>query len=176
MQFSSHGKFELDEETYMEIITEKSASALSACSRLGALAAGDGARAGVLECFGMEMGIAFQIRDDVLDLVADPAKLGKEPGSDLREARMTLPVIHCARNAGRDDRRFLKSVFGLNNGRKIDIKRVVEIARGTGAIAFCMQRAHELVDKAIPRLDEFEDSPYKRALASLCRFAVEREY
>ncbi len=176
LQFASHGKFELREETYMEIITEKSASALSASCHMGALAAGDAGRAALVESFGLEMGIAFQIRDDILDLVADPGKLGKEPGSDLRDARMTLPTIHCVRNATRSDRRFLKSVFGLNSGEKIDMKHVVEIARDTGSISFCMDKARSLIQKAIPRLDAFEDSPYKSAMASLCRFAVERDY
>lgn len=176
LQFQSREKFNLDEETYMEIISGKSASAMSACCSMGAISAGREDLREELGNFGLEVGIAFQIRDDVLDLVADPGKLGKELGSDLRDARMTLPLIHCARTARRNDRQFLKSVFGLNGGRKIDIARVNRIVEETGSVAYCMEKAHAFSHRALARLDAFEESPYRDALAGLCRFAVERSY
>jgi octaprenyl-diphosphate synthase len=176
LQFQSREKFNLSEETYMEIIADKSASAMSACCSMGALAADHAERERDMGSFGLELGVAFQIRDDVLDLVADAGKLGKELGSDLRDARMTLPLIHCVRNTSRSNRRFIKSVFGLNSGRKIDVEKVEEIVEKAGSIAYCMERAHSLKNKAIARLEDFDDSRYKDSLAALCRFAVERDY
>jgi octaprenyl-diphosphate synthase len=176
LQFASHGKFDLDEDTYMDIITGKSASMMSACARMGALAAGDSARDKLMGEFGLEFGVAFQIRDDLLDLFADAGKLGKELGSDLRDARMTLPLIHCAKTASRAGRRFLKSIFGTNNGSKMDVKRLAGLMESTGSVTYCMEKAHALIQKALSRLDAFEDSQYKSSLAALCRFAVERDY
>jgi octaprenyl-diphosphate synthase len=176
MQFEVQKNFNLDEKTYMEIITGKSASAMSACCHVGALAANRKDREDTLNSFGFELGIAFQIRDDLLDLIANPGKLGKKLGSDLQDARMTLPLIHCARNSSKSDLRFLKSVFGSNNGRKLDMARVGELVRNTGSIAYCMKKARAFMKKAIVRLDAFEESQYKRALTALCRFAVERDY
>ena len=176
LQFASHGKFNLDEKTCMDIIAGKSASAMSACCRMGAVAAGDTGRADLLAGFGQELGTAFQIRDDLLDLFADPGKLGKKLGSDLREARMTFPLIHCAKNCTRADRQFLKRVFGLNGKQKVDMGRVTEIVERAGSLAYCMEKARSLGESAISRLDAFEDSRYKSALSALCRFAVERDY
>ena len=176
LQFQCREKFDLDEETYMEIIAGKTAAIMSACCQLGALAAGEPSRCETLGAFGLEFGMAFQIRDDLLDIIADQSKLGKALGSDLRDARMTLPLIHCAKNSSREDRRFLKSMFGLNGGSRVDIKRVREITRNAGSVSFCMEKARSLARKATSRLDEFDDSRYKTALADLCRFAVEREY
>lgn len=176
LQFQSKENFDLGEDIYMDIIEGKSASAMSGCCRIGALAAGDTSREPLMAKFGIELGTAFQIRDDVLDLFADPAKLGKELGSDLRDARMTLPLIYSANNSSRSDRRYLKSVFGLNGGRKVDLNRVNEIIRKTGSFSFCMDKARGLVLQAISKLDEFEDSRYKTALETFCRFAVERDY
>jgi octaprenyl-diphosphate synthase len=176
LQFQSQGDFKLGEETYMEIIRGKSASLMSACCGMGAVAAGDGKREKLLGEFGLEMGIAFQIRDDVLDLVANGGKLGKELGSDLRDARMTLPLIHCAKVSSAGERRFLKSVFGSNNGRKIDVKRVEELVRSSESINYSMEIARGFARKALSRLESFEESEYRDALAALCRFAVERDY
>ena len=89
---------------------------------------------------------------------------------------MTLPLIHCVRNSSRSDRRFLKSIFGLNNGKEIDLEKVGKIVESTGSISFSMEKARAWMQKAISRLDDFEDSEYKTALAALCRFAVERDY
>ena len=176
LQFQSQGDFKLGEDTYMEIIRGKSASLMSSCCGMGAIAAGDGARQQIMSEFGLEMGIAFQIRDDILDLVASRGKLGKELGSDLRDARMTLPLIHCARVSTAKERRFLKSVFGSNNGRKIDVKRVEELVKSSDSIAYSMKIADRFAEKALARLESFEDSIYRDALAALCRFAVERDY
>jgi octaprenyl-diphosphate synthase len=176
LQFQSQGDFKLGEDTYMEIIRGKSASLMSSCCGMGAIAAGDDARQELMGDFGLEMGIAFQIRDDVLDLVASRGKLGKELGSDLRDARMTLPVIHCARVSTAKERRFLKSVFGSNNGSKIDVKQVEELVRSRDSIAYSMKIADRFAEKALSRLESFEDSEYRDALTALCRFAVLRDY
>jgi octaprenyl-diphosphate synthase len=176
LQFQCQGDFKLGEDTYMEIIRGKSASLMSSCCGMGAIAAGDRARQQLMSGFGLEMGIAFQIRDDVLDLVASRGKLGKELGSDLRDARMTLPLIHCARESSSGERRFLKSVFGSNNGRKIDVRRVEELVRSKDSIDYSMRIAHQFAAKALSRLESFEESEYKGALAALCRFAVVRDY
>lgn len=185
LQFESHQDFSLDEETYMEIIAAKTASFISACCRLGALAAGDTGHEEMMGRFGIEVGTAFQIRDDVLDLVAkDPSKLGKKLGSDLRDARMTLPFIHFARSAARSERRYLKSVFGSNNGKKSDLKRVGELMESTGSISYAMGKARAFAEKAASRLEAFGHpqahagsvEPYKLALKCFCRFACEREY
>ncbi len=176
LQFQSQGDFKLGEDIYMEIIRGKSASLMSSCCGMGAIAAGDGAREKLMGEFGLEMGVAFQIRDDVLDLVASRGKLGKELGSDLRDARMTLPLIHCARESTARERRFLKSVFGSNNGRKIDVKRVEELVRSRDSIEYSMKIADRYAKKALARLESFEESEYRDALAALCRFAVVRDY
>jgi octaprenyl-diphosphate synthase len=175
MQFQSLESFDLGEDAYMEIIAGKSASLMSGCCRMGALAAGAGEVEETLGAFGLELGLAFQIRDDVLDLVADPGKLGKKLWSDLRDARMTLPLIHCARVAASKDRRFLKSVFGCN-GKRIDTRRIGNLVAETGSVGYCMKKANGLAEKAISRLDSLGESGCKAALAALCRFAVERDY
>src|SRR4030095_5409292 len=103
---------DLDEPTYLDIITRKTASLCAVCCSLGAkFAGGTAAQAAALETYGRSLGIAFQIQDDILDIVGDSGVVGKTLGIDIEKQKVTLPVIHFLRTAPPEHRKLLRSLI-----------------------------------------------------------------
>ncbi|MCC8999239.1 MAG: octaprenyl diphosphate synthase [Candidatus Contendobacter sp.] len=163
------------EERYMAVIHCKTAKLFEAAAQLGAVLAGrrhDEEQA--LAGYGIHLGTAFQLIDDVLDYSASSAELGKNIGDDLAEGKPTLPLIHALRHGALDERRIIREA--IEHGGLDQIEIVTRTIESTGALDYTNRLAIDEADKAITHLARLKDSPAKDALVSLARFAVSRSY
>jgi octaprenyl-diphosphate synthase len=166
---------DLDEKTYLQIISEKTASLFTASCESGAVAAGasSGARQKLKE-YGENLGMAFQITDDLLDWVGETRKTGKGLGNDLKEGKITLPLIHTLRQCDSASR---SSILKLvqNDFNSGDFHKILSMMKGNGGMEYARRKANSFGEKAVGHLSGFKDSKYKRALQDLVSFVIERE-
>jgi len=173
LQVHNRNNYALDEKTYLDIITRKTASLCAASCLLGATFAGDSDDwTRRLEMFGLSLGIAFQIQDDILDLVGDPSTVGKNLGSDIEKGKMTLPLIHFMRSAPRTHAELLRSLLHSDDPDKVD--RIRNLLLPAESIQYARDRAQHYVDRARRALDALPDSDARRLLDAMAEFVVAR--
>ena len=164
------------EADYVRIITQKTASFMSACCRIGALLGGlRPAQVDALTRYGLDIGVAFQISDDSLDFVADQARLGKAIGADLREGKRTLPLIAMLERATPTEAARVKSLLkrpGLDAEEVDEIRRYVVDHEG---VEYALARAHEYARAAKADLEAFAPSEERETLALVADFVVDRD-
>ncbi len=174
-QLMNTGDVSLDEQAYIEVIQRKTAKLFEAAGRLGALLAGvDEVREAAFARYGMHLGTAFQIMDDLLDYTGDTAAIGKNLGDDLAEGKMTLPLIRALDVGSAGDVAMVRRA--IENGGLTDFAPLIEVLKRTGALAYSQARAHDEADRAAACLEAEPASPDKETLIQLCAFAVERSY
>jgi octaprenyl-diphosphate synthase len=163
------------EERYMAVIHSKTAKLFEAAAQLGAVLA-DRPREEELALgrYGMHLGTAFQLIDDVLDYSASSAELGKNIGDDLAEGKPTLPLIHAMRHGTAEEARVIREAIEQGGLEYIDI--VTRTIESTGALDYTARLASDEADRAIASLAVLPESPAKKALLGLARFAVSRRY
>ncbi len=165
----------LSRREYMGIITAKTAALISAaCAGGGIVAGADEDDIQSLKDFGLNMGIAFQIIDDVFDYTATVETTGKPTGSDLREGKITLPLIYALTCLTPQEREQLEELFKKGQASEKDYLEVTELVRSNGAVARCRYDAQQHVDRAATFLRLFPDSPIKDYLLKLNQFVVTR--
>ena len=164
------------EVDYMRIITQKTASFISACCRIGALlGAAPGPQVEALTRYGLDVGVAFQISDDSLDFVADEARFGKAIGADLREGKRTLPLIALLERAKPIE---LERVWALLRRRALEPVELAEIRQLVlehEGVAYARARAHAYARKAKADLEIFPLSEERETLALVADFVVDRD-
>ena len=176
-EFLHRGDISVSEEEYLQIIESKSASFLSACCEAGASLDGTSPDVSTtLKEYGLHLGFAFQIIDDMLDFTADEASLGKPVGGDARAGTVTLPVIHFLRQAHKRDRKDFLRALRLGKGKEPDWKVVLDLLRQYGSLRYCSRTAEMHTVQARERLTPLKESDAKRSLSALCDFVVERAY
>lgn len=165
-------ELDITEEVYLQMISDKTAALISASAELGALTAGgdDEARQ-KLKIYGENLGMAFQIRDDMLDYTGREGLLGKPIGGDLKEKKITLPLIHALKNAGDKRRRDIIAAVKKRKG----LNKVVKFVREGDGIEYTRNKAREYTQAAQDCLADFPDSETKDLLIGLADFAVSRE-
>lgn len=173
-QVRNRGNLELDETAYFEIIAGKTAALLAVCGRLGAHYAGaDEETVAAMEGFGRDLGVAFQIADDVLDLWGDERTAGKTLGTDLEKQKLTLPVIRLLASADRatadQARQWLAAI-------PPDRRQLRPLLETTGAIHYAWERARGFAVAAEAALDRLEDSPARDLLRLFARNVVRRAF
>ncbi|MFM7322783.1 MAG: polyprenyl synthetase family protein [Armatimonadota bacterium] len=177
LQASVAGDLSIDRAVYEDVIERKTARFLAGCCEAGALlGGGDPAEAAALRAYGHHLGMSFQIADDLLDLTCDPAVTGKPRGTDLRDGRVTLPLIHALAQAPAVDRAALRVALG---GEEIDdeaVEVVVDILRRAGALDAALRDARERSARAIAELERFPSSTFRDALTSFARYVVDRDH
>lgn len=175
LQIRKTRKLNNDEATYFRIISDKTASLLSTCCEIGAMAAtNDANKIKAMREFGENLGIAFQIRDDILDFIGKSSILGKPLAGDIRERKLTLPLIYALSKADNDES---KSVLKLikNGGKNLDVHAVIEFVKKHDGISYAEEKANEYARKALTCLEQFEDCDAKNSLSGLVHFVVERK-
>ncbi|AOH36331.1 polyprenyl synthetase family protein [Luteimonas sp. JM171] len=164
---------DVDEAAYLEVIERKTAVLFAAGTRLGALASGaDEATQQRLHDYGLQLGYAFQIADDMLDYTADGADLGKNLGDDLAEGKATLPLIHAMAHSDEAVRQRLRAIVEAGDAGAME--EVLAAIRACGSLDYCRQRAGEYADAAEEALADLPANPAVAALRGLARYAVER--
>jgi octaprenyl-diphosphate synthase len=174
VQLHHRDNYSIDREMYMEIVGRKTASLIGECCRLGGVLSGaDDAVCAALARFGSGLGIAFQIQDDLLDLIGDPAILGKPLGQDLEKGKLTLPIIdHLARADQAERGETLNLIMRGGSGNVASLRvRLME----SGAVARTFDAAREFVAQARRELPRLPEGPARDLLGELADNVVTRD-
>ena len=175
LQIEKSRSLNLSEAVYFEIIRNKTASLLaSACSAGAYSTSQDPTLTQKLQMFGEKVGIAFQVKDDLFDYGS--AAVGKPTGNDIKEKKITLPLIYALNNMDAQSRRECIYIIKNQNRNKEKVQQVVEKVKAAGGIAYAEQRMFEFRDDALAILHEFPDSPTRAGLEELVRYTTDRAY
>ena len=176
LQADMVGRADITEDEHLGLIHRKTASLFSVCARFGALLADvDEETERRMGDYGWNLGMAFQLIDDVLDLSATEQALGKPVGNDLREGKATLPVILALAQCSAAEREQIETVMRDGDYQRVPHFEVQSILRRHGSLEAVRTRALEYTDIAAERLATLPDSPHKRALISILDLVVERD-
>ncbi|MGZ8257335.1 MAG: octaprenyl diphosphate synthase [Gallionella sp.] len=166
---------DVDAANYMRVIHCKTAKLFEAAMRLGAiLGRADAAQEAAMAAYGMHLGTAFQLVDDVLDYSAEEAKTGKHLGADLAEGKPTLPLIYAMQHGTAAQAAVVRAA--IENGEVAKFAEVLEIIHATGALAYTRSVAQAETAAACAALAVLPDNPYKQCLLDLAQFAANREF
>ncbi|WP_024604543.1 MULTISPECIES: octaprenyl diphosphate synthase [unclassified Pseudoalteromonas] len=164
------------EASYMQVIYSKTAKLFEAATGLAAIITEqDQSTLDALNLYGMHLGTAFQLVDDVLDYNADAEQLGKNIGDDLAEGKPTLPLIYAMQHGSEQQTQLIRDAIEHSNGME-HLEEILTALKQTNALEFTMQKAELEAEKAIACLDFLAESDYKQALKSLARIAVDRDH
>lgn len=164
-----------DEARYLEVIHNKTARLFQAATQLGAVLGDKSAEMEhAMATYGIHLGTAFQLIDDVLDYSHSSTEIGKNIGDDLAEGKPTLPLIYSLRHGTREQNAIIRSA--IEDGGRDNIDAVKLAIESTGAIDYTSRSARAEADRAIEALADIPDSPYKDAMRGLADFAVNRSY
>jgi len=173
-QLTSYDALQFTESDYYRLIASKTASLMSAACEMGALAGTDEYRK-PLARFGHDLGMAFQITDDLLDYTGTEAVTGKPSGQDLRERKVTLPLVGALRNVTGVESGEIRDFFTLVEAAEEDIGRVVEIVQNRGGLEYANGRADSYAGRAWEALDNVPEDPAVEALRDAVAYAVGRD-
>ena len=177
MELNHANDWSTGKEKYMEIITAKTAEMMSAACACGAVVARTGAEEeAILAKFGLNMGIAFQLMDDLLDYASSEEVFGKPVGKDLREEKITLPLIYTMERLDTSEKEKLERLFRNRQASEDDYLRLMELVRNQGALEQIRKEAQAYVDSAVDYLNPFPDCYAKESLLELNQYIVDREY
>jgi octaprenyl-diphosphate synthase len=175
LQLINCGSPDTTEERYLDTIRRKTAKLFESAAQLGAVASNQSSSVEhAMADYGLYLGTAFQLIDDVLDYGTDSDELGKNIGDDLAEGKPTLPLINAMARGTPAQKELLREA--ISNGGLEYIERVQEAIESTGSLAYTARRARNEAEKAQRALSIVPESPYKQALMDLAVFAVERNY
>lgn len=177
LQLTTANDTETTENAYLEVIRAKTATLFAAACRVGAVVA-DRPRveADALDSFGLNLGIAFQLVDDMLDYAADQRTLGKSVGDDFRDGKITLPVVLAFLRGDDEERRFWRRVMEDQEQTEDDLAHAIQLMEKHGSLRDTVERARHYGAIARDALGLFADGPEKRALIELIQFAIHRAY
>jgi octaprenyl-diphosphate synthase len=176
-QLTAQRRIDTGEDHYLDIISAKTAALFAAACRVSPVVAEASEDAELaLECYGKNLGIAFQLSDDVIDYASDTATMGKGVGDDFRDGKMTLPVILAYARGNDDDRAFWRSAIGGSQASDDDLQRAIRLLKESDALADTLERARQYARRAIDALAIFPAGKAKAALIEAAEFAVSRAY
>jgi len=174
LQVQKAMRLDIDETVYFEVIRQKTASLIASACAVGAASATDDEE--VIEkfrLFGEKIGIAFQIKDDLFDFGTDD--VGKPLGIDIKEKKMTLPLIHALKQSSQLKRLEMTQRVRWNGGKKERIQKVIDFVRTSGGLEYATNKMQTIKSDALTLLDDFPDSEMRSALIELVEFAVARK-
>jgi octaprenyl-diphosphate synthase len=174
-QMDLRGNYDVTEEAYLRMIKLKTAALFASACKAGAMVGGLNKRdRDALAAYGDCLGIAFQMIDDVLDFIGDVDLMGKPAGNDLRDGRVTLPLIAALRNAEGDNAARIKDTIGSDSFDDRAWREVLDFVKGNGGIAYTCRSAENLVADAKTCIEHLEPSAAKASLMGLADLAVKR--
>ena len=174
-QLEKAKKFDISEDDYYQIIEKKTAALIASCCAIGAVSTcANSAQVEAMRQFGINAGTAFQIRDDIFDYQPDN-KSGKGYGNDIREHKMTLPLIHLLKNSTAIERTLIIGKIRLSGKRKKTIDDIIQKANDKNSLQYCEERMNYFAHQAENQLDSIKDCEAKEALKNLLYYCVKRE-
>jgi octaprenyl-diphosphate synthase len=177
LQLDRIGRIDVSEADYMELVHRKTAGLFSACARLGALVAGaDSSAEDKLGDYAWNLGMAFQLVDDMLDFTAREKTLGKPVGGDLREGKITLPLIYALEQAASEERDLVETILKERSYESVSLRRILTVIERYHGFERTQERAQAFTDKARRLIGEFPESPYQRALYAVTELVTDRDH
>jgi octaprenyl-diphosphate synthase len=172
-QLGKSRRLDITEDVYFEIIRRKTASLIASCCAVGASSSGaPREQVDLLKKFGEKIGTAFQIKDDLFDYGEE--EIGKPLGIDIKEKKMTLPLIYALSNASWLERRRIVSIVKNESDNPRKVKEVISFVKASGGIQYAEKAMHKYHEEALVLLESFPDSQYKRSLVQLVQFTIDR--
>ena len=174
LQIEKARKLDITEDIYFEIIRQKTATLIAACCGIGAASVGaNNDTVQQMRKFGEYIGIAFQIKDDLFDYTED--KIGKPTGIDIKEQKMTLPLIYTLNNASDKDKSWLINSIKKHNKNKKRVKEVIAFVKENQGLEYATKIMHDYKKKALAILENYPTSEYKNSLLQMIEYVVERK-
>ena len=177
LQLERIGRIAVTEADCMELVDRKTACLFSVCAKLGALVSGaDSQTEERLGDYAWNLGMAFQLVDDLLDFTSRETVLGKPVGNDLREGKVTLPLVYALEQASVEERRRVETILRDRNYDRVPFSQILAMVERYQGIARVKERAQAFTEKARGIIGEFPESPYQRALYSVTELITERDH
>ena len=174
LQMEKARKLDITEELYYEVIRQKTASLITSCCQVGASSGGGTAEdIAKMGTFGTNVGMAFQIKDDLFDY--ENAAIGKPTGIDIRERKMTLPVIYALKHSSSSEVSTIKKMITDSEKKADNVKKVIEFVKEKGGIDYATKRMNDFLSEAIAILKSYPDSVYRNSLEQLLAFTIARK-
>lgn len=176
LQIEKARRLDITEEVYYEIIRQKTATLIAACCALGAkaiLGESDNAKVEQMRKFGEYIGMAFQIKDDLFDYTDDA--IGKPTGIDIKEQKMTLPLIYALNTSTEKEKRWLINSIKNHNKDKKRVKEVIAFVKQKNGLEYAEQVMKDYQQKALELIKDYPDSEYKNALILMVNYVIERK-
>ena len=173
LQIEKARRLDIDEKTYFNIITKKTASLIASCCALGA-SASNSSKVQINKFYelGEKIGIAFQLKDDLFDY--GNTKIGKPTGIDIKEKKLTLPLIYALNNSSESKKKWL--INSVKNSNDNVIKDIINYVTEIGGIDYTQKKIKEYYNSAIEDLKYFDDNEFKESLKKLIKYVIERKY
>lgn len=177
LQIQKTRSLDISEKDYISVISDKTASLIASSCAMGAESATDDeVKIAAMKKYGENLGLAFQIRDDTLDYIGDSRKTGKEMGIDIRDKKITLPLIHALAAASPAEQRRVRAILKSSRKRSQLRGEVMNFVRGKGGIDYAGAVAERYAAEAVGALDVFPPSEAKTALLGLVDFVMKRQH
>ena len=177
LQLDRIGRIDVTEADCMELVDRKTACLFSVCARLGGVAAQADARTQEkLAEYAWNLGMAFQLVDDMLDFTSREKVLGKPVGNDLREGKVTLPLVYALECASTAERRMVEKILEQRNYDEVPFSQILALLEKYRGIERLKDRAQSFTDKARQIVSEFPESPYQRALLTVTELVTARDH
>ncbi|WP_276389730.1 polyprenyl synthetase family protein [Eudoraea chungangensis] len=174
LQIDKARRLDITEEVYYEIIRQKTATLIAACCSLGACSVKpESKEVEAFRKFGELCGMAFQIKDDLFDYGTE--KIGKPTGIDIKEQKMTLPLIYTLNNCSSKEKKWLINSVKNHNKDKKRVKEVISLVKERGGLRYAEQKMNAFKNEALELLNTYPDSPYKDALRLMVNYVVDRK-
>lgn len=174
LQLEKARRLDIDEPVYYDIIRQKTATLIAACCAMGAASVGSSKEEiERFHSFGEYAGMAFQIKDDLFDYGDD--RIGKPTGIDIKEQKMTLPLIHVINKVDKKQRNWLIDSVKRHNTDKKRVKEVIQFVKEQGGLEYAERQMIHYKDAALELLSKYPDNEYKEALANLVTYVVDRK-
>lgn len=173
LQLEKSRRLDITEEVYFEIIRRKTASLIASCCAVGASSSGASQeQVRIMHQFGEHIGTAFQIKDDLFDYGEE--EIGKPVGIDIKEKKMTLPLIYALSHSGWMEKRRIFSIVKNESANPRKVKEVIAYVKESGGIEYAKKAMERFHQDALAMLKQFPDSPYKDSLVQLVQFTIDR--
>ncbi|TLU84221.1 MAG: polyprenyl synthetase family protein [Chlorobium sp.] len=177
LQIQKTRSLDITEEDYLSVISDKTASLISAACAMGALSAvSDETRIKALKNYGEYLGLAFQIRDDLLDYTGDSKKTGKQMGIDIKDKKITLPLIYALRHSPEGEQKKIRSILKSSRKRAYKSSEVIDFVKKKGGLDYAAEVAEGFASKAVSEIMPFPDGSAKNSLLQLVDFVMKRQY
>lgn len=174
LQIEKARRLDITEEVYYDIIRQKTATLIAACCSLGACSVKpDSPDVETFRKFGELCGMAFQIKDDLFDYGEE--KIGKPTGIDIKEQKMTLPLIYVLNNCSKSEKRWLINSVKNHNKDKTRVKQVIAFVKERGGLEYAVQKMLDFKEEALKLLDTYPSSDYKSSLELMVNYVVDRK-